>query len=453
MEDSMVRQGEQEEQTRVQVRPALLEAFKTLLLAHRWAFKQERTFVRMCVLGLGMIFAFARHTLSQGVSALGQANHDPSAYYRLLRGKRFREEDLAQQLATETLKDAPVDEPYVTGVDTTHIVRSSKKMPGSGWHIAPQTAIFKRGLQQAQRFLTCAWLPEIKHGFTRAIPIRFLPAFTEKSAPARVPACKDWAAALSFAQWMRDLLDAAKRSAQLLVMLADAAFDRAELWRALPERVVFIVRTAKNRALYTLPNFQLGCASGRRRRPGRPRKYGDKAPTPQAHLHDRTGWQHTTIQVRGRTFKVRYKVRGCYLRETAPNSPLFLLIVGGAEWRAGKRDKRRARRLPAYFLISAVERHGIWELPFAAERILAWVWQRWELEITHRELKSGFGVGQMQCWNPVSAVLSVQWMVWLYAVMLLAGYRTWGWFGAPALNCVWWHGAQRWSLNVSIGIN
>ena len=126
---------------------------------------------------------------------------------------------------------------------------------------------------------------------------------------------------------------------------------------------------------------------------------------------------------------------------------MFLLVLGGATWHAGKREPRRCRREPAYFLIRAVWRGGLWQLPFSADWILAWVWQRWELEITHRELKAGFGLGQMQCWNSCSAVLSVQWMVWLYAVMVLAGYRTWGWFGAPALDCAWWHGPHRWSLN------
>jgi hypothetical protein len=53
----------------------------------------------------------------------------------------------------------------------------------------------------------------------------------------------------------------------------------------------------------------------------------------------------------------------------------------------------------------------------------------------------------MQCWNRRSAVLSVQWCVWVYAVLLLAGYRTWGLCGGPARRERWWPGAKRWSFN------
>jgi hypothetical protein len=35
----------------------------------------------------------------------------------------------------------------------------------------------------------------------------------------------------------------------------------------------------------------------------------------------------------------------------------------------------------------------------------------------------------------------------VYAVLLLAGYRTFGLTGAPAVPTAWWPGAPRWSLN------
>lgn len=78
--------------------------------------------------------------------------------------------------------------------------------------------------------------------------------------------------------------------------------------------------------------------------------------------------------------------------------------------------------------------------------LLAWLWQRWEIEVAHREMKSGLGVGEMQCWNPCSAILSVQWVVWMDAVLLLAGYRTWGLLDGPTSSACWWKGAKRWSL-------
>lgn len=79
--------------------------------------------------------------------------------------------------------------------------------------------------------------------------------------------------------------------------------------------------------------------------------------------------------------------------------------------------------------------------------LLFWAWQRWELEVCHRELKANFGLGDKQCWNPIAAVASVQWSAWVYALLLLAGYRTWGLSTAPPVPTRWWRGASRWSLN------
>ena len=89
---------------------------------------------------------------------------------------------------------------------------------------------------------------------------------------------------------------------------------------------------------------------------------------------------------------------------------------------------------------------GQWALPLALPTIIAWLWQRWEVEVAHRELKSGFGGGEMQCWHPVSTVVTIQWGFWLYAVCLLAAYRTWGICGGPQPPGRWRKAVGRWSF-------
>jgi hypothetical protein len=108
----------------------------------------------------------------------------------------------------------------------------------------------------------------------------------------------------------------------------------------------------------------------------------------------------------------------------------------------------RRRREPAYFLVNAVpDAHGQWALPLPATDLVAWAWQRWEVEVCHREMKSGFGVGQMQCWSARSTVPAVRLQAWSYAVCVLAGYRAWGYDRHPRLTRTrWWPGAARWSL-------
>lgn len=428
-----------EHSTESEVAAGLLPTLLALIAAHRPAFKQERPYQRGVALVFGELFVFARHTVTQSLLALGLAEVDWTGFYRLFSERRFAMEELWRCLLGETLEHSEPTEPYVTAMDSTQMPRTSGKLPGSGWLRAPRTPVFKKGIHRAQRFLHGAWLPGMEKGYSRAIPLCFLPAFPAKAKAAAVAACTEWEAGLAFVTWVRQQLDAAGRTVQLLLVLADGAYDTLGLWQSLPERVVLVVRTAKNRRLRSLP----AAYSGR----GRRRKYGELAPQPQAWLQERKGFRKTDVDVRGRLLRLRYRVEGPYLRERAPQRPLYLLVVGGATWRAGKKEPRRAKREPAFYLVNAKWQQGQWVLPLPAPVLLAWIWQRWEVEVAHREMKAGLGVGQKQCWNPRSAVVSVQWSVWVYAILVLAGYRTWGLCGGPRRPERWWPGAKRWSFN------
>lgn len=419
----------------------LLNAVVELLQAHRPAFRQERTFRRSIGLVFGELFSFARHTVTQGLLALGITDGDWSAFYRLFSQPRFDEEELANCLLAETLPHVPEKEAYVVGVDGTSIHRSSLKMPGTSWLKDSRFSAFRPGIHRAQRFLHGAWLTPIQAGFSRAIPLRFLPAFPPKAVPAEQPSQREWEAGLTFLKWVRTRLDAAGRRQQTILALADGGFDVLDLWRGLPKRVVLVVRTARNRALFHLPE------PDPERGPGRPPSYGAPAKKPAEWLHaGLRNWPKHTLKVRGKDIQMRYQVLGPFVRDGLPEIPVFLLVIKGMHKLVGKKKKAYKHKGPSFYLVSAVKRKEQWLLPFSIPFLLAWLWQRWELEVAHREMKSGLGIGEMQCWNTRSAIVSVQWSVWMYAVLLLAGYRTWGLLNGPATPARWWKGAKRWSL-------
>jgi hypothetical protein len=185
--------------------------------------------------------------------------------------------------------------------------------------------------------------------------------------------CQEWAPGLQIVRWVRQTLDEARRAAQALVVLGDGAYDMVEFWRGLPERTAAIVRTARNRRLRQLPEPQ----GGR----GRPRKYRALAPKPAEWLQEAHGWLPQRVHVRGRVIEMRYRLEGPFLRERAANRSLWLLVVGGATWQAGQREPRRAKREPSFYLISAQHVNGQWALPLPESELLAWLWQRWELEV------------------------------------------------------------------------
>ena len=414
-----------------------------LLAAHRPAFKQERPYWRAVGLVLGEIFSFGRHTVTQELLSLGLADGDWSAWYRLFSRERFDEQKLSDCLLGETLAHVAIDEPYCAAVDSTCVHRSSLKMPGTSWLRDARFSAFRPGIHRAQRFLHGAWLTPLESGYSRAIPLRFLPAFPPKAIPAETAPRREWEAGKLFIDWLRAGLDRAGRAGQQILLLADGGFDVLELWRGLPDRVILITRTARNRCLYYLPERD------RKPGPGRPASYGERAPQPVAWLHaGLRNWPSQLVEVRGKQIKMRYQVLGPFVREGLAERPLFLIVVKGMHRLVGKKKPRYQHRDPSFYLVSAVQTtKGDWQLPLPIATILTWLWQRWEIEVAHREMKSGLGLGEKQCWNKRASVVSVQWSAWVYAILLLAGYRTWGLCAGPPTPARWWPGAKRWSFN------
>jgi hypothetical protein len=294
---------------------------------------------------------------------------------------------------------------------------------------------FLKSLHRAQRWFNLSWLLPAEQGYSRAVPLRWLPAFTTKATRQVYAPCKEWEAAVQALSWLRTQLTALGRATQPVLMVADGSYDTLPLWQQLPPGIILLARTAKNRALWHLPP------------PGahRNRKYGERALTPQQYWQQRQDWRHCQLTIRQRVRHLQYRVEGPFLRKTAADCPLFLLIVRGQVYQKHGKAKHRD---PMGYLVNAVpDGNGGWQLPLPPETLIFWAWQRWEIEVCHRELKSGFGLGDKQCFHPLAAVASVQWTAWVYALLLLAGYRTWGLCGSPPAPAPWWSGAGRWSLN------
>lgn len=415
----------------------LVDAFFALLADTRPAFRQQRPFTRMLALVVGLLGSLARHTLTQALLAIGAHDTDWTAFYRLFSRQRIRIDALQQQFIRHCLTHVPPTQPLMLAVDAVAFPRSSRRMPGVGWRKAPGTAPFRPGLALAQRFGALHWLPPLVQGYTRALPLLSYPIFTPKARPAHVPPQKEWEGALTALTTLRTSLAQAERATQPVMLLADGSYDVADFWKALPPTTTLIVRTARNRALFALP-----APSAPRR--GARRKYGAPAPRPADWIALRSGWTTRTVTIRGHARRLRYRVEGPFLRATVPTRPLFLVVMGGQTYR---RRQQVQWRPPVPVLVNAVQTTAdTWALPLPLAELVVWLWQRWEVEVAHRELKSGFGVGEMQCWHPISTVTTIQWGFWLYAVCLLAAYRTWGICGGPQPPGRWRKQAGRWSF-------
>lgn len=262
--------------------PLLLVNLLALLKAHREAFKQERVYWRGVALVLAEVMAFGRHTVTQLLQVLGVTTEDWSSWYRVWSKPRVEEEALAQCLFEESLRHVPVEELYVIGTDGTQIPRTSARMPGVSWLKAPRTPVFYPGIHRAQRFVHGCWFTPLAQGFSRAIPLRFLPAFPPKARAGTGAACKEWEAGVAFVGWVRRQLDRVGRQSQQMLYLADGSYETAALWNVLPQGVAAALRTARNRALYAyLPRRLVSPAQGRHHLP-----FVDSGANPRVALSD-----------------------------------------------------------------------------------------------------------------------------------------------------------------------
>lgn len=414
----------------------LLKNLFDLLNNQRDIANQQRIYERIELLVLSELFVFGRHTITQLLMSLGLTEQDWSAWYRLFSEERFNYEQASRGLFKESLKYVAEDELYVVAGDGTQTPRSSRKMEGSGWLRNLRTPPFMVGIHAAQRWFNGSWLIPQENGYSRAVPLRWMPAFTEKSNPQTVAPLKEWQACVQFLEWLQQQLCASNRPHQPILFVGDGHYDNLKLWKQLPKGITMLARSAKNRALYHLPTHTMH----------KSRKYGERAPKPQDIWRDKTTkWQSIDIEVRGKVRHLQVHVSGVFVRKGAPDTPLFLIVVRGKH-RKNQRGKTY-RRQPLPFLVNAVlDEQGQWLLPLPLGVLLFWAWQRWEVEVCHRELKTTFGLGHKQCFNPTASILSVQWSAWVYSLLLLTGYRTFGLARAPDVPTRWWRGSQRWSF-------
>lgn len=274
--------------------PLLVELWH-LLAAHRPAVGQQRVFDRLRGLVLGHLGALFRHTITQSLLGLGLEDTDPTAWYRLISRARVCTDTLARCFLRQTMRDIPADGLYPVVLDGVQLPRASRTMPGTAWLKNPRTPPWKPGSHRAQFFGHLAVLLPRWEGSSRAVPLRLDPAFPPKAVPGAAPPQTEAQVGRTQLAWLRTALDGAGRREQRILAVADTHYDTPQSWRDLPAHTILLTRTATNRALWHLP------PAGSRKN----RKYGERAPHPGDWLAARTGWEKTTVHVRGRDIRLR----------------------------------------------------------------------------------------------------------------------------------------------------
>ena len=399
----------------------LLAAFLEIVKDWAGVFPQRRTFERATRQAIGTLICLGRRTLSRIIWTNGGQNCSWGAEYFLHSRCRWD----PQQLFAPVIKRAL---PWCSGryigvaIDDTRLRKTGKLIPEAFYQRDPLSPPFHVNLMLGLRFLQASLLvPLYKHSQvgTRALPIRFqeAPRVKRPGHKASVVEWKHYRAAVrkhnlsqQFVSMMQDLrqaLDDAGSQRKILMLAVDGSFCNRTVFRPVLKAVEIIARARKDAVLcFAAPT-------------GSRRFYDVHKFTPeQVRKDDSIPWKTTKIFYGGKRRRVRYKLLpDIYWQGGARKRPLRLLVVAPTPYRKRKSSKMYYRQ-PSYLLTT--------DLKGQAHTLLQTYFDRWQIEVNHREEKDTIGVGQAQLWNIVSVPKQPVLAVASYSALLLASLLVFG---------------------------
>jgi hypothetical protein len=265
-------------------------------------------------------------------------------------------------------------------------------------------------------------------GKVRMIPISYRDASSPRK-PRKTASPRVWEAyrealkqtnlnarALSMLQDLQQQRQPAQGPPPPLHVVVDGSYTNRKVLKHLPPQTTLIGRIRKDARLHFPPQAQLAS--------GRPRVYGQEAPTPEELRTDpRYPWQRIWVHANGRRLRVRIKTLGP-LRWRAAGTHHFLRLVVVAPRRYRKNQQAKLLYRQPTFLICTDP-----ELPVET-MVQEYIW-RWDIEVCHRDEKTLLGVGEAQVRNPQSVESVPAMAVGAYAMLQLAAIRAYGWNAQP----------------------
>jgi len=206
---------------------------------------------------------------------------------------------------------------------------------------------------------------------------------------------------------LRTTFDACGAAGKILLLAVDGSFCNRTVFTAAIKGIELIARARKDIKLCW------GAEAGSHR------FYGTEKFTPeQVRLDGSRPWKTTKIFYGGKRRKVEYKeVSGIYWQGGARKRALRLLVVRPTRYRKRLSGRYYYRR-PAYLLTTVV--YG------TVRQLLQIYFDRWQIEVNHREEKDTLGVGQAQLWNVTSVPKQPAFAVASYSALLLASLQAFG---------------------------
>lgn len=365
----------------------MLTTIISIMMQWREVFPQQRTMLRAIRQAMISTVAVGRRTIARAYLVTGQS--DWTAEYKLHSRSKWQAEDLFTPVLREAICQIAGDLlPF--GTDDTRIVKTGKKIKSAYWGRDPQGPKFHLNLKWGIRYLhTSLLLPLQQFG----VSARALPVWFEEATPIKKPgkkatneekaeyrkAQKEHNLSLQTVAMFKSLrkkIDDLGYQAKTLVLALDGSFCNSTVFKAVLERIILIARTRKD-AILCFPS-----KTGKK-------IYSDQCFTPEAvRLDKQIAWETTRLFHGGQLRDIEYKeVSGVLWRRGSGKRLLRLFVLKPTPYRKTL-TSRWLYRQAAYLLCTDLERE--------AKPLLQIYFDRWQVEVAHKEMKQDFGLGQAQ---------------------------------------------------------
>ena len=390
-----------------------------------FVFPQERSLHRAIALAFGILCGVGRRTLTRAISFQGNTQKDWSADYKVFSRSAWEPRALFHPILQQAIQEQGLER-ITLSIDDTRVWREGKHVPHTQWHRDPLGPPFQTNLRWGHRFLQASLVLPLYardgQSSSRSVPVRFemAPAVKKPGIKASEEQWQEYRQqkkeknlSVQFVGMVKEVRQHLNRSGHAqkrLSIVTDGSFCNrtvmAEDWSK--QEVSLTARCRKDIVL---------C----KRAPGKGRRfYGKTKFTPEeVRRHDsKASWQRAKIFHGGCSRDVRYKeLPRVYWQGGAKKRQLRLLVVAPVGYRTSK-NGRKYYRQPAYLLTT--------DLTTPAVLLLQDYFDRWGIEVNHRDEKDILGVGEAQVWNEKSVSKVPALLVAMYSWLLLAGLECYG---------------------------
>ena len=392
------------------------------LMEQGWqtVFAQKRSRERAIDQAMALPCIQGRRTISQTICALGRSHQDWSADYKIFSRSQWKADSLFDPVIENYLTRYP-DSPIRVAFDDTKLKKTGKKIATAFYQRDPMSPPFHINFIYGLRFIQASLLfPHYQDGdfSARGFPVTFQEAPAIKKPGKRASEqeradCKQARKMQNLSTQtltticdLRQRLDQKGATGRVLLVTLDGSFCNKTFFKAKLDRIHLVARCRKDaRLCFPAP-------AGSRRR------YDPQVFTPNQIRQQDSPWEQASVYFGGQWRNIRYKqVQNVLWKRGSGTRRLRLIVIAPMPYRLSK-HMRIYYREPAYLLTTDLESSVV-------ELIQAY-FDRWQIEVNHRDEKDLLGVGQAQVRSPQSIPRHPAFAVACYSLSLLASLLTFG---------------------------